>query len=145
MIAIDSTPFVYAAVAAECSYVGTRIERAGLPCPSVVLLKKHLLVMSFVGVDGVPAPQLREAALVGEQLESAYAQTVQLASDLYDCCQLVHADLSEYNLLWHQGRVVIIDVSQAVDRMHPHALEFLLRDCTNVSKVSCVAVSQPSL
>lgn len=111
-----------------------KIERAGLPCPSVVLLKKHLLVMSFVGVDGVPAPQLREAALVGEQLESAYAQTVQLASDLYDCCQLVHADLSEYNLLWHQGRVVIIDVSQAVDRMHPHALEFLLRDCTNVSK-----------
>lgn len=111
-----------------------KIERAGLPCPSVVLLKKHLLVMSFVGLDGVPAPQLREAVLVGEQLASAYAQTVQLACDLYDRCQLVHADLSEYNLLWHQGRVVIIDVSQAVDRMHPHALEFLLRDCTNVSR-----------
>uniref|UniRef100_A0A1E1XCP9 Serine/threonine-protein kinase RIO3 n=1 Tax=Amblyomma aureolatum TaxID=187763 RepID=A0A1E1XCP9_9ACAR len=111
-----------------------KIERAGLPCPSVVVLKKHLLVMSFVGVDGVPAPQLREAGLVGEQLESAYTQTVQLARDLYDCCQLVHADLSEYNLLWHQGRVVLIDVSQAVDRMHPHALEFLLRDCTNVSR-----------
>ncbi|KAK8783704.1 hypothetical protein V5799_009935 [Amblyomma americanum] len=111
-----------------------KIERAGLPCPSVVLLKKHLLVMSFVGVDGVPAPQLRDAALAGDQLASAYTQTVQLARDLYDRCQLVHADLSEYNLLWHQGRVVIIDVSQAVDRMHPHALEFLLRDCTNVSR-----------
>lgn len=111
-----------------------KIERAGLPCPSVVLLKKHLLVMSFVGMDGVPAPQLREAGLDGEQLASAYAQTVQLARDLYGRCQLVHADLSEYNLLWHQGRVVLIDVSQAVDRLHPHALEFLLRDCTNVSR-----------
>lgn len=111
-----------------------KIERAGLPCPSVVLLKKHLLVMSFVGADGVPAPQLREAQLAGEQLASAYAQTVRLARELYSRCQLVHADLSEYNLLWHQGQVVLIDVSQAVDRLHPHALEFLLRDCTNVSR-----------
>uniref|UniRef100_V5HGT3 Serine/threonine-protein kinase RIO3 n=1 Tax=Ixodes ricinus TaxID=34613 RepID=V5HGT3_IXORI len=111
-----------------------RMRRAGIPCPEVVVLKKHLLVMSFVGLNGVPAPQLKEAALSGEQLANAYAQTVALARALYQRCQLVHADLSEYNLLWHQGQVLVIDVSQAVDRMHPHALEFLLRDCTNISR-----------
>ncbi|KAG0433757.1 hypothetical protein HPB47_019618 [Ixodes persulcatus] len=111
-----------------------RMRRAGIPCPEVVVLKKHLLVMSFVGLNGVPAPQLKEAALSGEQLASAYAQAVALARALYQRCQLVHADLSEYNLLWHQGQVLVIDVSQAVDRMHPHALEFLLRDCTNISR-----------
>ncbi len=57
---------------------------------------------------------------------------------MYRDCQLVHADLSEYNMLWdaHTSTLYFIDVSQAVDVMHPHAMEFLLRDCTNVVNVS---------
>ncbi len=50
-------------------------------------------------------------------------------------CGLIHADLSEYNMLWHRDRVYVIDVSQTVDQMHPKAMEFLYRDCYNVSKV----------
>ena len=45
----------------------------------------------------------------------------------------VHADLSEYNILWHDKECWYIDVSQAVEPNHPHGLEFLLRDCRNVS------------
>jgi RIO kinase 3 len=51
---------------------------------------------------------------------------------MYQKCKLVHADLSEYNMLWHDNRVWFIDVSHAVEPTHPHALEFLHRDCTNV-------------
>ena len=42
--------------------------------------------------------------------------------------------MSEYNILWHDKECWYIDVSQAVEPNHPHGLEFLLRDCRNVSE-----------
>merc|ERR1719481_79572 len=51
---------------------------------------------------------------------------------LYTVCHLVHADLSEYNILWYEKEAWFIDVSQAVEPIHPSGLDFLLRDCTNV-------------
>ena len=57
---------------------------------------------------------------------------------LSSCCLTgkVHADLSEFNLLWFVNKVWVIDVSQSVMPTHPNALAFLLRDCYNVTKVS---------
>ena len=52
---------------------------------------------------------------------------------MYQSCHLVHADLSEYNMLWHKNKLHFIDVSQSVEPSHPHGLEFLFRDCTNVT------------
>ena len=52
---------------------------------------------------------------------------------MYRGCHLIHADLSEYNMMWFEGRVYFIDVSQSVEPSHPHGLEFLVRDCRNVS------------
>jgi RIO kinase 1 len=40
--------------------------------------------------------------------------------------------LSEYNLLYHQGEIWVIDVSQSVEHDHPNASEFLRQDCANV-------------
>ncbi|XP_027431900.1 serine/threonine-protein kinase RIO3 isoform X3 [Callorhinus ursinus] len=113
---------------------GGRMQRAGIPCPTVVLLKKHVLVMSFIGHDQVPAPKLKEVKLSSEEMKEAYYQTLHLMQQLYNECTLVHADLSEYNMLWHAGKVWLIDVSQSVEPTHPHGLEFLFRDCRNVSQ-----------
>lgn len=52
---------------------------------------------------------------------------------LYQRCRLVHADLSEYNLLYMDGDVWVIDVSQAVEHDHPMALDFLRRDCSIIN------------
>uniref|UniRef100_A0A673MBJ3 Serine/threonine-protein kinase RIO3 n=1 Tax=Sinocyclocheilus rhinocerous TaxID=307959 RepID=A0A673MBJ3_9TELE len=57
----------------------------------------------------------------------------QMMQRLYQDCNLVHADLSEYNMLWHDGQVWFIDVSQSIEPTHPHGLEFLFRDCRNVA------------
>jgi len=51
---------------------------------------------------------------------------------LYKVCRLVHADLSEYNILYHEGTLYIIDVSQSVGYEHPCALVFLRMDIKNV-------------
>ena len=48
-------------------------------------------------------------------------------------CKLVHGDLSEFNLLYHEGQAYFIDVSQSVEHDHPHALEFLRKDLVNVN------------
>ena len=53
---------------------------------------------------------------------------------MYRKCHLIHADLSEYNMLWHEGTVHFIDVGQSVEPSHPHGLEFLFRDCGNISR-----------
>ena len=53
----------------------------------------------------------------------------------YHRCKLVHADFNQFNTLWHEGHVWVIDVSQSVEPVHPMGLEFLLRDCTNIYKV----------
>lgn len=112
----------------------TRMQQAEVPCPEVVILKKHVLVMSFIGKDQVPAPKLKDVKLSREDMKQAYYQVLHMMQQLYHECNLVHADLSEYNLLWHDGKVWLIDVSQSVEPTHPYGLQFLFRDCTNVSQ-----------
>jgi RIO kinase 1 len=47
----------------------------------------------------------------------------------------VHGDLSAFNILYHAGRPVVIDFSQAVDpQENRNAFELLVRDVTNVSE-----------
>ena len=59
-----------------------------------------------------------------------------MTKTMYEKCHLVHADLSEYNILYHAGCCWFIDVSQSVEPHHPEALTFLYRDCVNVTNVS---------
>ncbi|EOD28399.1 hypothetical protein EMIHUDRAFT_64080, partial [Emiliania huxleyi CCMP1516] len=124
---------------------------AGVPCPAPLALREHVLLMSFVGCDGYAAPRLKDASLSADEAASASRQAtlllraasrvMLLLRHIFHGCRLVHADFSEYNLLWYNGRVVVIDVSQAAEldrrRMkrtshdHPNALVFLRKDCEN--------------
>ncbi|KAE8446806.1 hypothetical protein EG329_011583 [Mollisiaceae sp. DMI_Dod_QoI] len=115
-----------------------RLYLAGIPCPEPVYLRLHVLVMSFLGdKKGWAAPRLRDVELQGddvdEQWRLLYLQMLGLMRRMYQICKLVHADLSEYNVLYHQKRLFIIDVSQSVEHDHPRSLEFLRMDIKNVS------------
>merc|ERR1712139_306391 len=91
-------------------------------------------VGSDCGSSATAAPKLAE---IGQKLpvtaqKRALEQTLDIMSKMYHKAKLVHADLSEFNLLWHENKVVVIDTAQPVEPQHPKALEFLYRDCCNV-------------
>ncbi|ELU05813.1 hypothetical protein CAPTEDRAFT_219307 [Capitella teleta] len=109
-----------------------RMSNYGIPCPRPLLLKRHVLVLEFLGKDQKAAPKLKDAELSTAEWQLAYEQVVQDMTCMYQNARLVHGDLSEYNLLWHNERVYFIDVAQTVDIMHPHSMQFLLRDCHNI-------------
>ena len=110
-----------------------RLYSAGIPCPTPVLLKSHVLIMEFLGVNGWPSPRLKDVTLTERRMREAYVQTVVIMRRMFQRCKLVHGDLSEYNLLWHNNEVHVIDVSQSVESDHPSALDFLRKDASNVN------------
>ncbi|OMP08223.1 RIO kinase [Corchorus capsularis] len=110
-----------------------RLKAAGIRCPTPLLLRLHVLVMEFIGKTGWAAPRLKDAALSLDKLRECYVEMILAMRTLYQKCKLVHGDLSEYNILYFEGHLYIIDVSQSVDLDHPHALDFLREDCVHVS------------
>ncbi|KAF2104465.1 serine/threonine-protein kinase RIO1 [Rhizodiscina lignyota] len=115
-----------------------RIYAAGIPCPEPIYLKLHVLMMDFLGdKKGWPAPRLRDVDFEGDDAEQKwrglYLDVIGYIRIMYQTCRLVHADLSEYNMLYHEGKAWIIDVSQSVEHDHPRSLEFLRMDVKNVN------------
>mmetsp|Transcript_53229 Transcript_53229/g.61112 ORF Transcript_53229/g.61112 Transcript_53229/m.61112 type:complete len:318 (+) Transcript_53229:669-1622(+) len=90
--------------------------------------------MEFLGEGMVPAPRLRNAELTTEQLSQVYLDLIMMMRRLYHECKLIHADLSEYNLLYWKEKLWVIDVSQSIEHDHPYALDFLRRDIYNVNQ-----------
>ncbi|XP_056148752.1 serine/threonine-protein kinase RIO1 [Lampris incognitus] len=110
-----------------------RLQTAGIPSPEPVMLRSHVLLMSFIGRDDMPAPLLKNAALSESKARELYLQLLYNMRKMYHDARLVHADLSEFNILYHDGDAYIIDVSQSVEHDHPHSLEFLRKDCSNIT------------
>ncbi|KAH0617940.1 hypothetical protein JD844_016718 [Phrynosoma platyrhinos] len=110
-----------------------RLHTAQIPCPEPIMLRSHVLLMGFIGKNDTPAPLLKNAQLSESKARELYLQVIQYMRRMYQDAKLVHADLSEFNMLYHSGEVYIIDVSQSVEHDHPHALEFLRKDCANVN------------
>jgi RIO kinase 1 len=107
-----------------------RARRAGVRVPEPIAVERNVLVMELVGLVEERARRLAEVNV--ENPETAYEVVREYMRRLYDA-GLVHGDLSEYNLIVHDGELVVIDLGQAVTVHHPNAADFLERDCRNVA------------
>jgi len=103
---------------------------SGIPCPEPITVIKNILLMKFVGINGVPSPTLVES----EVDYTDYEKTIEIISDLYQKAELVHADLSEYNIFKTENGPVVFDFGSAVDIRHPKTKEFLERDISNITR-----------
>lgn len=112
--------------------------------PTPIKAQQNVLVMTLIGdhESGKAAPRIKdvmfenegysedEASLLWDLL---YLQCCRIVRDMYQNCSLVHGDLSEYNMLFYENEIYVIDVSQAVEMDHPEANDFLKRDCGNIN------------
>lgn len=109
-----------------------RLWTAGAPVPYPVQKLNSEIMVELIGSPEQAAPRLVHARLDGTDAQAAWTQLVD-ALHLMARHGVVHGDLSPYNVLWHEGRIVIIDFPQAVDPIaHGEGIALLERDCTNV-------------
>jgi RIO kinase 1 len=107
----------------------------GVSVPYPVQLLGTELMLEFIGgADGTAAPRLAQVRPERPALESLWWQLVDGLRALARA-GLAHGDLSPYNVLVHDGRLVLIDLPQIVDVViNPKGAEFLARDVTVVAK-----------
>jgi len=109
-----------------------RAWEAGASVPYPVEKTDHGLMMEFIGDESQAAPKLAQARLSPAELASAWGQVLDNLRAL-TAAGLVHADLSAYNLLWWDERLIVIDLPQAVEfTTNADAYELLHRDVANV-------------
>jgi RIO kinase 1 len=109
-----------------------RAKEAGVNVPEALAVQKNVLIMEFIGKDGVRAPLMKETAL--EDPEKVFRLLLTYLKRLYGKGGLVHADLSEYNIMIWKRKPVIFDVAQSVLVKHPMADRFLRRDLENLHR-----------
>ncbi len=107
-----------------------RARKAGVRVPEPIAVQRNVLVMELVGHADDRARRLSEVDV--ENPETAYEVVREYMRRLYRA-GLIHGDLSEYNMIIHDGELVVIDMGQAVTVHHPNAGDFLARDCENVA------------
>lgn len=103
---------------------------AGAPVPTPIAFQGNVVVMEFVGVEGIPAPKLIDTTVE----EGDYTRILNSIKLIYRKAELVHSDLSEYNVLKYDDRLAIIDFGSGVSKRHPSAEEFLRRDVSNINR-----------
>ena len=126
--------------AAEFAVLST-LWAAGAAVPYPVQLSGTELIMEFIGDDGgnddgngngIAAPRLSQLRPTYKEGNDLFGQLREALTAMAEA-GYAHGDLSAYNILVHRGRLVLIDVPQAVDLVgNPQGFEFLRRDCENI-------------
>lgn len=95
-------------------------------------LKHHgnILLMQYIGTHNQAAPLLKDQR--PNNPEKVATEILTYLKIMYQKADLIHGDLSPYNILLHRQKPYIIDVGQAVLKEHPLSHEFLQRDIKNM-------------
>jgi RIO kinase 1 len=128
----------------------TRAFEAGVSVPQPIFVKRNVLIMEYIKEDVdkhsnyyTAAPMLQEIQnddIFLANAKSLYKKIIEEVKMLWNKAELVHGDLSEFNILGIRPysanepfKCHLIDISQAVLNSHLSAHQFLLRDLFNIN------------
>lgn len=107
---------------------------AGVRVPKPIKAFRNVLVMEFIGTEGMAAPLLKYVK--PENPENMVSKLAEYVSLLYKKAGLVHGDLSEFNVMVLDGEPVLIDIGQGVKKDHPLFNELVKRDLENLGRIA---------
>ncbi len=105
-----------------------KAREAGVAVPTPLHFFHNILIEEFIG-DEEPAPKLKDSNVNRTFLK----KTIDNMKKLNDA-DLVHGDLSSFNILNWRNDPILIDFSQTTERKSMHFEEYLERDISNVCK-----------
>ncbi len=105
-------------------------SEAGVLVPQPLTFQGNVVIMEFIGKDGIPAPRLIDST----PTKSDYLSVIKAMKLIYQKAKLVHSDLSEYNIMKLDKKLIFFDFGSAVSIAHPQAEEFLKRDIFNINR-----------
>lgn len=107
---------------------------AGADVPVVVAGGDQAILMQYLGDEAAAAPQLRDVRLSPNEARATWDRLLENV-EIMLAHNVVHGDLSPFNVLWWQDRPWIIDLPQAIDpRTNRNAQAFLARDVENLAR-----------
>jgi len=113
------------------------LYRAGGAVPKPVASSENAILMTYLGDARMAAPTLQEVHLEAEERDPLFREILRNVELMLEF-ELIHGDLSSYNVLYWEGRVVIIDFPQAVDLYGNRDARFVLeRDVQRICEYFC--------
>jgi RIO kinase 1 len=109
------------------------LHEAGASVPKPLAAAPNGILMGFVGDAHLSAPALGEVRLDEDEAAHALAEVIRNLRVMLSL-NMVHGDLSAYNLLYWDERVVLIDFPQVVSVTgNPNARDLFARDVARIA------------
>jgi RIO kinase 1 len=110
------------------------LHAKGADVPEPIEHGEQALLMEFIGDELDAAPTLNDVEIESSDAQRLFERVIFNVELLLEL-GWVHGDLSPYNLLYHHGRLVLIDFPQVVDcQNNPRARGIFERDIERVAQ-----------
>jgi RIO kinase 1 len=103
-----------------------RLYRLGAAVPQPIASSENAVLMGYVGDEKLAAPALNEIRLDTNEAESLFQDALHNI-ELMLSHEIIHGDLSAYNILYWNGKIILIDFPQVVNYQSNNSAHFILQ------------------
>ncbi|HLP79147.1 MAG TPA: serine protein kinase RIO [Acidobacteriota bacterium] len=107
-----------------------KAREVGVRVPTPFTFMHNIIVMELIGDDGHPAKQLKSVRL--KDPKKFVDELIKQLKTLYQKANIVHADLSPFNILVQDEKPVLIDMSQSTSKEDNNSDQYMERDLDNI-------------